>query len=110
MTIGEGEKPVVDIRNRNVLQVEPPGVPIPGGLVGRRRRIHALRAEHEHHTSAVDHGLVLGLLFDTVKELPEANVGADSEMPFAERHEVGEKKIGVGAYVVRLEAVSVKNR
>jgi hypothetical protein len=31
-------------------------------------------------------------------------------MPFAERPEVGEKKIGVGAYVVRLEAVSVKNR
>jgi hypothetical protein len=78
--------------------------------VEREGRKHPLRAEHERHASAVDHSLVFGLLLDAVEELPKANIGADSKMPFQERHEVGKKKIGVWAYVVRLEAVSVEDR
>jgi hypothetical protein len=31
-------------------------------------------------------------------------------MPFAERHKVGKKNIGVWAYIVRLEAVNVEDR
>jgi hypothetical protein len=37
--------------------------------------------------------------------LPQEDIGADSEMPLAERHEVREEEVGVGAYVMWLEAV-----
>jgi hypothetical protein len=74
------------------------------------RRIHPLRAEHKCHASAVYHHLVFSLLLDAEEKLPMATVGADSEMPFAERHKVGKKNIGVWAYIVRLEAVNVEDR
>ena len=77
--------------------------------MGSKSRKHPLGAEHERHASAVDHDLILGLLLDSIKELPEANVGADSEVTLAESHEVGEKKEGIGAYVVRLEAIRAKH-
>lgn len=77
--------------------------------MGRGSQKHPLRAEHKCHASAVHHDLVLGLFFDSVEEMPKMDIWTDAEVTFVESHEIGEKKKGIGAYVVRLEAVSAKH-
>jgi hypothetical protein len=95
----------MDARNLDVLHVEPSGIPIPDGLVGRVRWIHPARAEHESHASAIHHGFVLCFLLDSEEKKPQAHVGANSEMPLAECHEIREEEIGVWTNVVGLKAV-----
>jgi hypothetical protein len=68
-----------------------------------------LRAEHKRHAFAVYHDLILSLFFDSVEELPEADIWTDSEVTLAKSHEFGEEEKGIGAYVVRLEAISAKH-
>jgi hypothetical protein len=61
---------IMDARNWDVRHVKPSGTPVPNGFVGGKSWIEPFGAEHKHHASAVNHGFVLGLLLDSVKELP----------------------------------------
>ena len=95
----------MDVRNFDVLHIEPSGVPVPDGFVRGVRRIHPSGAEHESHASAVYHHLILRFFLHSEKELPQTDVRANSEVAFAKSHEVGKEEVGVGTDVVWLEPV-----
>jgi hypothetical protein len=108
--VDKGGELIMDARNWDVLHVKPSDIPLPNEFVGGKSWIYPLGAEHKRHASAVNHGFVLGLLLDSIKELPEADIRTNSEMTLAESREVGEEEKGVWAYVMRLEAISAKHK